>query len=355
MPSVRASGAITVERGAKKAVKATSALREAGPDRGCWTWRGTSQSPQTSGAVARHQVPAPGTMPATAAGQGPDTVDVSARGTAGEVVLVLYGRIPIGSLQIDGDRRILGQLSAWDPDAQDGQAGEQTRGTSTVARVTEPSYLAAIQESYDTVAADYAELVKSPAELDPLSRAMLAAFAEVVRVADRGPVADLGCGPGKVTAHLADLGVPAFGIDLSPKMIELARQAYPGLRFEVGSMTSLAIRDNDLGGILAYYSTHHTPPESLPRVFAEFHRTLAPGGHLMLAGHVGDDVHLHLRPTQAYGGHPVSYESHLLPADRIVALLEQAGLALTARLSEEPAEGAKRAIATFLARKPEQP
>lgn len=33
-----------------------SALRESGPDRGCWTWWGGSQSPQTCGAVARHQV-----------------------------------------------------------------------------------------------------------------------------------------------------------------------------------------------------------------------------------------------------------------------------------------------------------
>ncbi|MFE1716107.1 maleylpyruvate isomerase family mycothiol-dependent enzyme, partial [Streptomyces sp. NPDC058728] len=32
------------------------ALREAGPDRGVWTWWGTSQSPQTSAAVARHQL-----------------------------------------------------------------------------------------------------------------------------------------------------------------------------------------------------------------------------------------------------------------------------------------------------------
>ncbi|WFE97528.1 maleylpyruvate isomerase family mycothiol-dependent enzyme [Micromonospora sp. WMMD987] len=32
------------------------ALREAGPDRGCWTWWGPSQSPQTTGAVARHQL-----------------------------------------------------------------------------------------------------------------------------------------------------------------------------------------------------------------------------------------------------------------------------------------------------------
>jgi hypothetical protein len=55
-------------------------------------------------------------MPATAAGQGPDTADASARGTAGEVVLVLYDRIPIDSLQLDGDRRLFYQLSAWDPD-----------------------------------------------------------------------------------------------------------------------------------------------------------------------------------------------------------------------------------------------
>ena len=224
--------------------------------------------------------------------------------------------------------------------------------SSTVTQVTEPTYLSAVQESYDTVAVDYAERVKAPADLDPLSRAMLASFAEVVQVAGLGPVADLGCGPGKVTAHLADLGLQIFGIDLSPKMIELARAAFPELRFEVGSMTALDIPDNHLGGILAYYSTHHTPPESLPQVFAEFHRTLAPGGRLMMAGHVGDN--LRLRPEQAYGGHPVSYESHLLPAERIVDLLGQAGLALTARLLEEPAGGANRSIAAFLAQKPEQ-
>ncbi|WP_043668020.1 class I SAM-dependent methyltransferase [Streptomyces xylophagus] len=219
--------------------------------------------------------------------------------------------------------------------------------------MTDPSYLAAIRESYDTVAADYVQLVKTPAELDPLSRAMLAAFAETVRAAGLGPVADLGCGPGRFTAYLAESGVPIFGLDISPKMIELARRAYPNLTFTVGSMTAPEIGDDELGGILAFYSTHHTPPDQLPVVFAEFHRTLAPGGHLMLAGHVGDDQLL--RPTKAYGEHPVSYESHLLPPDRIAELLARAGLTLTARLVLEPAEGAKRTHATFLARKPERP
>lgn len=218
--------------------------------------------------------------------------------------------------------------------------------------VSEASYLDAVRESYDTVADAYAEQVPRPGDLDPLARALLGAFAETVRQAGSGPVADLGCGPGFVTAHLAGLGVPVLGVDLSPRMVELARRAHPDLAFTVGSMTALGIGDGTLGGILAHYSTHHTPPELLPRVFAEFHRTLAPGGHLMVAGHVGDD--LRLRPTQAYGGHPVSYESHLVPADRIVALLNQAGLTVTARLLQEPAEGAKRTTATFLARKPEQ-
>ncbi|WP_405817646.1 class I SAM-dependent methyltransferase [Streptomyces sp. NBC_01390] len=218
-----------------------------------------------------------------------------------------------------------------------------------------PSYLTAIRDSYDTVAADYVQLVEDPAQLDPLSRAMLAAFAESVRAVDLGPVADLGCGPGKVTAHLAGLGVPVFGIDLSPKMIELARFAYPDLKFTVGSMTALPLRDDELGGILAYYSTHHTPPEQLPTLYAEFHRTLAPGGLLMLAGHAATDEPLHLRPAQAYGGHPVSYESHLLPVERIAELLIRARFLITARLTQEPDEGAKRTFATILARKAEHP
>jgi hypothetical protein len=70
----------------------------------------------------------------------------------------------------------------------------------------------------------------------------------------------------------------------------------------------------------------------------------------MLAGHVGNGEHL--RPTRAYGDHPVSYESHLLPPDRIAELLQQAGLVVTTRVVQEPEGGAKRQAGTFLAYKP---
>lgn len=218
--------------------------------------------------------------------------------------------------------------------------------------MTEPTYLTAIRESYDTVADAYVERVPRPAALDPLSRALLGMFAETVRDSALGPVADIGCGPGFVTAYLADLGVPAFGIDLSPRMLELARLSHPELTFREGSMTALDIEDGTLGGILAYFSTHHTPPAHLPLVYAEFARTLAPGAHLLLSGHVGPESRL--RPTQAYGGRPVSYETHLLPLERLVELLEEAGLEVTARVVQEPAEdvGGTRKFGTIVARRP---
>ncbi|MGY0007551.1 maleylpyruvate isomerase N-terminal domain-containing protein [Micromonospora sp. I033] len=50
-----------------------------------------------------------------AAGEALDTADASARGTASNLVLMFYGRIPLDSLKLEGNRRIFDQLIAWDP------------------------------------------------------------------------------------------------------------------------------------------------------------------------------------------------------------------------------------------------
>lgn len=199
--------------------------------------------------------------------------------------------------------------------------------------MTEPSYLTDTRATYDTVAVDYAEMLKTDLAEKPLDRAMLAAFAELVRAADAGPVADLGCGPGRVTAHLRSLGVPAFGVDLSPGMVEVARRTYPDLRFDEGSMTALDLEHDTLGGIVAWYSIIHTPPELLPVVFAEFHRVLAPGGHVLVAFQIGDNERRHIE--QGYG-HQVSVDAYRLSPDHITELLGKAGIVVTAQLVREP-------------------
>ncbi|MFD8596637.1 maleylpyruvate isomerase family mycothiol-dependent enzyme [Kitasatospora sp. NPDC059646] len=155
------------------------ALREAGPDSGCWTWWPASQSPRTAGGVARHRVQetsvhtydaqlaggAPQPLPDEVALDGVEeflftvcatpsawphrptafdfhategrswrlTVDgdgarvtrvpaatatagASVRGTAGELVLYLYDRVPADTLQLDGDAGLLDLLRAWEPE-----------------------------------------------------------------------------------------------------------------------------------------------------------------------------------------------------------------------------------------------
>jgi predicted methyltransferase len=131
-------------------------------------------------------------------------------------------------------------------------------------------------------------------------------------------------------------------------MVALARQAHPGLRFDEGSMTALDVTSGALGGIVAWYSIIHTPPQHLPLVFAEFHRVLAPGGHLLLAFQVGDEV-LHL--TQAMN-QMVSLDVYRLSPDRIAKQLIEAGFTMVARLLREPEQTEKVQQAHLLARKP---
>ncbi|MEU0273526.1 class I SAM-dependent methyltransferase [Streptomyces sp. NPDC006307] len=200
--------------------------------------------------------------------------------------------------------------------------------------MVEHAALSATREAYDAAAPAYAELFSDTLRDRPLERAMLGAFAEVVRASgdgQDGQVADLGCGPGYVTAHLDELGLAAFGVDASPAMIELARQAYPGLRFEVGSMAALEIGDGELGGVLSRWSIIHTPPHELPAVLAEFHRVLAPGGHLLVGFSATEDPS---HPTQVFD-HAVAPAYRWSP-DHLAGLLRKAGLVEVARMVCEP-------------------
>lgn len=103
-------------------------------------------------------------------------------------------------------------------------------------------WLADTRTSYRTVAVSYADFVRDALLEQPYLLLALELFADRVRAVGGGPVADVGCGPGDITAKLQGLGVDAFGIDLSPRMVDVARRAHPGLRFDVGSMTDLDLR-----------------------------------------------------------------------------------------------------------------
>lgn len=189
--------------------------------------------------------------------------------------------------------------------------------------------------SYDTVAADYADQVRNLLDRTPDERTVLALFADLVHDSGGGPVADVGCGSGRITAHLRDLGVDVWGIDLSSGMIEVARRDHPDLRFEVGSMTDLDVADCSVAGLVAWYSLIHVPDDEVSLVLSHFRRVLRPGGPLLLGFHVGDGPR---RKTRGYGGHPMNVCVHRRQPGQMTAWLNDACFTVEARWMLSSAE-----------------
>jgi len=116
---------------------------------------------------------------------------------------------------------------------------------------------------------------------------LLIDFAHVVQLLELAPgmtLCELGCGSGWISRLAARHGVKAEGYDISPDMIEIAREqaAEEGLdvRYETGDMEQL-----DLGRrfdtCLLYDALHHSPRADL--VLASARRALKPGGRVLLA------------------------------------------------------------------------
>ena len=209
-----------------------------------------------------------------------------------------------------------------------------SEGAGSVPAVSTSEWVERSRASYDAVADAYVGLVARgyPAG-DPRDRALLDLVGELAASGGGGPVADIGCGPGHVTGHLHDRGVDVRGIDLSPRMVALARAAHPGVRFEVGDMTRLDLPERSLSGALLWYSLIHVPDAAAPGVIARVARALRPGGVLLLGFQVGDEVR---SPTHAYGGIPVTLRSQRRPVSRVAGWVRDAGLVVDLEAVRDP-------------------
>jgi SAM-dependent methyltransferase len=187
-----------------------------------------------------------------------------------------------------------------------------------------------LRESYDRVADAYAAKYFAELEHKSLDRMLLDHLASELR--GRGPVADVGCGPGQIARYLHGHGVETLGLDISPGMVAVARRLSPEIPFLEGSMLSLPAVDGAWAGIAAFYSIIHVPEADTPRAFAEFFRVLAPGGLLLVSFHVGKDI-VHVEELLDT---PVSLDFRFLETDAVARGLEDAGLVVTARLERRP-------------------
>jgi ubiquinone/menaquinone biosynthesis C-methylase UbiE len=106
------------------------------------------------------------------------------------------------------------------------------------------------------------------------------------KVNKNSKVLDLACGPGLVACEFAKVANHVTGIDITPAMIEQAKQRQSNenlnnLDWKIGDVTSLPFNDHSFDIVITRYSFHHfINPKS---VLNEMIRVCKKGGQILVA------------------------------------------------------------------------
>ena len=112
-------------------------------------------------------------------------------------------------------------------------------------------------------------------------------------IPEKSKILDVGCGNGiPVARYFIRKGYSVIGVDISEKMLELARKNVPEAEFYQYDMNNLDFKDSSFNAITALYSLFHVPKEKHLAIFQNFYRMLKPRGILFFCvGHQeGDDL-----------------------------------------------------------------
>lgn len=141
----------------------------------------------------------------------------------------------------------------------------------------------AIRESFDARAPEY--------DRNAMHRALAESVARFASVPDEGTVVDVATGTGLAARELARLHrqVRITGVDISPGMLAVARDALPHAEWIEADATRLPVAAASTDLILCVTALHlFTQPQ---RVIAEWARVLRPGGRAVTATFISDGHH----------------------------------------------------------------
>lgn len=175
---------------------------------------------------------------------------------------------------------------------------------------------------YDAVARAYHGRFADELCAKPFDREWLDDFVEALDPESR--VVEVGCGDGHVAHYLSHSTLGVEDLDLSPAMIGVAREAYPGLSFVVGDVLELPYEAESLDAVVSFYSIVNLEPADCRAAFAEFARVLRRGGMATIAFHIGDEK---LR-VESWLETDASLDFYLHPVDRVCDQLGDEGLAI---------------------------
>jgi ubiquinone/menaquinone biosynthesis C-methylase UbiE len=202
--------------------------------------------------------------------------------------------------------------------------------------VSQDDHVESVRAVYDASAARYVDFVGtklSAATEGAVDMAMLIAFSQLVANNPLAQVADVGCGPGRVAAFLAERKITVVGVDVSTALLAEARRAHPDIRFEEGRLDRLPFADSSLAGAVCWYSIIFTPAERLDDAFKELLRVLGPKAYLLLAFQSGDGEAFHRMNAH---GTSLSLTSYRHNVDDVGRRLEEVGLQVHATTQRAP-------------------
>ncbi len=102
-------------------------------------------------------------------------------------------------------------------------------------------------------------------------------------------ILDLGCGPGRDLKTFTAAGHVAIGVEGASRLAAMARQ-HSGCEVWEQDLLRLDLPAGRFDGVFANAVLFHVPGQELPRVLAELHATLRPGGVLFTSNpHGGNE------------------------------------------------------------------
>ena len=96
-------------------------------------------------------------------------------------------------------------------------------------------------------------------------------------------VLDVGCGRGELAARLASLGYEAVGIDPAEDAVRIARDSFPGVRFEAATMGSLERPAGGFDRIFCLGTIEHLTDGEIETLFKDAERLLSRDGFFIVS------------------------------------------------------------------------
>ena len=183
---------------------------------------------------------------------------------------------------------------------------------------------ASVIDVYDTIADAYVKQYSA----DSTDKPHVDMFA--AKLPPRAEVLDVGCGAGQNASHLAKKGFRVTGIDLSKKMLAIAKKSYPNCTFIEMDMRYLTFPTERFDGILSSYSLIHVPNVYVTDVLKSCFRILKPNGWIAIFAQQGEIDHYVDEP---FAPGKKTFFNFFTPA-RITQYLREAGFSSISIKSE---------------------